>query len=305
MRDISLIPFVCGAGGSTAGAERGPLYCFEHDLPAALRAEGISVDWQFDPHTHWAAPYGAQAHTALPVRGDPRRRETVQWHNQHLAQQVAAVIRNNQRAVTIGGDHSMAAGSMAGAQIALGPETVLGLVWVDAHTDLHTFASSTTKALHGMPVGSLLGLDDTLAIPGAKYPVFTPDNVVYVGLRDVDPGEILHAEKIGLPIPSIEDLRAAGLAASVQNKINALKKRCDHILLSIDLDAFAETLAPAVGTLVPGGFTFEEIIPILRKLVETHSVPLIEVVEFNPTLLGTEPTYALLTKILRELLKSA
>ncbi len=298
----SLIPFVCGAGASTPGAEFGPLYCYDQGLDQKLRHQGIDASWAFNPHLHWESEFGQSAHRDLPPRGHARRSEIVSWHLRNLAANVRNTVAQGYTAVTIGGDHSMAAASIAGLQLADSPVETIGLIWVDAHTDLHTFISSTSKALHGMPVGSLLGLDTTLSVPDTLYPVLKPENVLYAGLRDIDPEEIEHAKTLGIPIPSMEDLRRQGITELLTEKIAALKSRCTQIVLSIDLDAFSHEIAPSVGTMVPGGFFSHEIMPLLIDVVRTHEVPLIEVVEFNPTLSEPEKTYQLLVEILSGLL---
>jgi arginase len=302
MRHVSLIPFVCGAGASTAGAEYGPLYCKDHGLAEKLQAEGIPAVWAVDPYQQWSGSYGKAAHAALPMRGSPERQDVVRWHIQELARTVADELRRGNRVVTIGGDHSLAAGSLAGAKTGLEPDATLGLVWVDAHPDLHTFSSSESKAIHGMPMGTLTGLDSTVAVDAGTYPVFQPGNIVYAGLRSIDEGEIENAAKLGLNLTTMDDLRRRGIAASLQEQIDGLMKRCDHILLSIDLDGFSDSLAPAVGTPVPGGFMMDEIMPTLARLVQHHSVPSIDIVEFNPTLPGAEKTYQLIVDILLDLL---
>ena len=302
MRHVSLIPFVCGAGASTAGAEHGSLYCFDHGLAEKLQAENISAKWAINPHEYWAGPYGQAAHANLSPHGSRARHDIVQWHNQTLAQNVVSEITHGNCVVTIGGDHSMAAGSLAGAKTGLKSGATLGLVWVDAHPDLHTFASSTSKAIHGMPMGTLTGLDSTVMIESCTYPVFKPENIIYAGLRSIDDGEIENAKKLGLNLLTMNELRHRGLAVTLQDQIDGLMNRCNHILLSIDLDGFSESLAPAVGTPVPGGFLMEEIMPTLSRLVQSHSVPLIDIVEFNPTLPGAEKTYQLIVEILLDLL---
>ena len=305
MRNVSLIPFVCGAGASKPGCEHGPLYAVEHSLIDSLHAAGIASGWAADPYQHWAGPYGQTAHAALPPRGSAERFEIVNWHNQALARNVVTELENGNRVVTIGGDHSMAAGSVAGARIALGEDATLGMVWVDAHADLHTMASSVSKALHGMPMGTLTGLDSTLAIDGCRYPVLLPENIIYAGLRDVDQGEFKNAETLGLILPMMKDLREQGIGATLQDRITDLMHRCDHIVLSIDLDGFSDALAPAVGTPVVDGFIVDEILPTLAGLIRSYSVPVIDIVEFNPTLYGADKTYRFMVDILTELLPAS
>lgn len=296
MNKAFLVPYVCGAGASLPGTELGPLFAYEKNLGADIRA-----DWLFHPDEHWQTPYGEVFHAGLPPRGHPARLETVQWHINQLASNVAATIKDRGRAITVGGDHTLSAGSIAGARKALPPSARCGLVWVDAHSDIHTFDSSESKALHGMPLGTVMGLDQTMKIEGCAYPLLAPDNLIYAGLRSVDAGEIVNTGALGIAIPAIEDLRAAGVRATLRPQLDALAQRCDHIFLSIDLDAFATSLAPAVGSPVEDGFLYEEIVPLLIDLVRNHNVPLIDIVEFNPTLPGTDETYNLMVRILSDL----
>jgi len=302
MNPVSLIPYVCGAGASKPGAELGAVYCYEQGLTEKLHAHGVSAVWACDPEMHWNGPYGQTAHVPLTALGTPERLETVAWHLHVLAENVAAELRQGNRVVAIGGDHSMAAGSIAGVQMAMGEEATIGVIWVDAHPDLHSLQSSVSKSLHGMPMGSLLGLDDTLLVPGVTSPVLRPENVLYLGLRDVDAGEIENARSLGMNLISMEDLRSRNIAGTVQDAVMQLAMHCDQIVLSIDLDGFAPDIAPATGTPVPGGFLPDEIIPVLSGIVRAYPVPLIEIVEFNPTLPGTDKTYQFMIDLLVELL---
>lgn len=302
MNPVSLIPYVCGAGASTPGSERGAVYCQEHGLTEKLAMRGIPALWAADAGMHWNGPYGLTAHQHLLPHGTAERREMVLWHCQALAENVATELRAGNRVVTIGGDHSMAAGSIAGVQMALGPEARIGVIWVDAHPDLHTFESSVSKALHGMPMATLLGLDNTLGVPNLHAPVIRPENMLYIGLRDIDAGEMENAAKIGVKLLPMDELRQRNIANVVQDAVTKLAVTCDHIVLSIDLDGFSTDYAPAVGTPVPGGFTPDEILPLLAGIVRAYSVPLIDIVEFNPTLPGAEQTYAFIIEILEALL---
>jgi arginase len=302
MNIVSLIPFICGAGASRPGAEQGAVYARAHGLVETLAAAGITAEWAVDPEAHWNGPYGRIAHENLTPRGSPERLETVTWHVQALAENVIAELRRGNRVVTIGGDHSLAAGSVAGAHAALGPDVRLGLIWVDAHPDIHTFQSSVSKALHGMPMATLTGLDQTLSLPENNGPIIQPEDIIFAGLRDIDEGEFENAKKLGITLLAMDTLRAQGIAQTLQEAVMSLAARCDHIILSIDLDAFSTNVAPAVGSPVPDGFMPDEILPILAGITRSHSVPLIDIVEFNPTLPGAEKTYQLVIDILSGLL---
>lgn len=302
MNPVSLVPYVCGAGASTDGSELGAVYCQDHGLTEKLAERGIKAQWATDAQMHWNGPYGQTAHQALSLQGSQERRETVLWHCQATAETVAAELRTGNRVVAIGGDHSMAAGSVSGVQMALGQDARVGVIWVDAHPDLHTFESSTSKALHGMPLATLLGLDDTLSVPSACSPVIKSENLLYLGLRDIDEGEKKNAAAHGVRLFTMEELRRQDMAQVIQDAVSNLSLNCDHIVLSLDLDAFDSAYTPAVGTPVEGGFTPEEMWPILSGIVRDYSVPLIDVVEFNPTLPGAEQTYQFIIDMLAAIL---
>jgi arginase len=302
MKRVSLIPYVCGAGASTPGAEQGPLYARANGLSEKLAIQGINCLWAVDPDTHWNGPYGRIAQNPMPERGSPESLEIVSWHLRALAENVAAELGRGHRAVTLGGDHSLAAGSIAGAKAALGKDARLGLIWIDAHPDLHTFQSSASKALHGMPLATLTGLDQTLAVSQEQGAILKGEDIVYIGLRDIDEGERENARSLGLTLHTLEHLRGHGVAKVLQEAAIELSGRCDHILLSIDVDGFDPAIAPATGTRVADGLMPEEILPVLAGIVRSHSVPLIDLVEFNPTLPGAEQTFDLMVRILAELL---
>lgn len=301
MKKISLIPFVCGVGASVAGAEQGPLYAHAHGLDKKLRSEMIDYQWVIDPELRWEDKHGKEAHHELTPQGSAERLETALWHVRCLATDVATELRKGRQVITIGGDHTLSAGSLAGAQAAFGADARIGLIWIDAHPDIHTLRSSISKALHGMPLGTVTGLDQTLAIGGEFAVKLKPENMVFAGLRDIDENERQNAEAIGITLVNIEELRAKGIAQNLEKAAERLSQLCDHIVLSIDLDAFSTDLAPAVGSPVPGGFLLEEILPSLSKIARSYSVPLIDIVEFNPTMPGAEQTFELIIRILKEL----
>lgn len=300
--EFSLIPYACGAGASLAGSEYGSLYAFDHGLQQRLRDMGIDAEWLVSPHAHWDAPGGHDAHLTIGARGSPQRLDTVRHHIRLLAENVETAIKNRQRALVVGGDHSLSAASLAGARRALGADKRVGLIWVDAHPDIQTYETSVSKALHGTQMATLLGLDDTLRLDGYTYPAFTPETVVYTGLRSIDAEEVDNAARLGMKLAHLNETRAQGLKETLSGQIDALMNACDHILISIDLDSFSDALAPAVGSPVDDGFRKEEIIPLLHHVIDTHSVPLIDIVEFNPTLPGADKTYAFMLDLYRELL---
>ena len=128
------------------------------------------------------------------------------------------------------------------------------------------------------------------------------ENIIYAGLRSIDDSERDIARKHNVALPAMADLRQTGVSAWLQEAVMHLSSRCDHIILSIDLDAFSPAIAPAVGTPVDDGFMIDEILPVLSGIVQTHGIELIEIVEFNPELAGAEKTFSLILEILETLL---
>ena len=252
---------------------------------------------------HWKDVYGQGAYEKLSELGDKARLENVLWHLRTLAHNVANELRLGNRVITLGGDHTSGAGSLAGAQAAFGADARLGLIWIDAHPDIHTFQSSVSKALHGMPMGTVTGLDDTLALGGEFAIKLKPENVVFAGLRDIDEGEIQNAQSLGINLLTMDNLRAGGIDKTLQEAVAQLASQCDQIILSVDLDAFSNDFTSAVGSPVAGGFAPDEILPILSEIVQKYPVQIIEIVEFNPTLPGVEETFNSLIQVLNVLLR--
>lgn len=302
---IRLIPYCCGAGGSTAGCELGPVDLCNRGLAEVLGTQGIDISWQEDPEQFYRqSPWGAAFHESLPPLGTDERRQGVSWHCTHLRDQVVSVIKAGARPVTIGGDHSMAAGSLAGLAQAHQAHGRIGVIWVDAHADINTPETSPSQAFHGMPVAAMLGMGhpDFAALGGAGKAVLRPEHVFYLGLRDVDQGEEEAIRRLGIHAFTKEDVDAMGIENAFSAALETVSAGTDHLCLSVDLDAFDPAQAPSVGTPVDNGFRREDLLPVLKRLVQSGDFDLIELAEYNPTLAGADQTYDLTCETLKALL---
>ena len=302
--EIRLIPYVCGAGASVAGSERGPVdmksFGLENDLDVAA-----SVRWHVDP----AALYEAQKHfyTNLPPLGSEERRSIVLENCRAIADMVEDAVREGALPVTLGGDHSMAAGTVAGFARAKNAHGRVGLIWIDAHPDINTPESSKSHAYHGMPIAALLGLGDKdFAHIGGSWAVLEPENIVFIGLRDIDPPEESMIRQMGIKTYIMKDIpEGPGYVTGVMKKaLAALKKRVDYLVVSIDLDAFDPRYVPSVGTPVTDGFNKQEVLDALRYLALARPPDMVEVVEYNPGLGGAAETYEVLRDVLNTILKT-
>jgi arginase len=191
--------------------------------------------------------------------------------------------------IVLGGDHAMSIGSVAGVRRhAAG---AIGVLWIDAHADLNTPATSPSGNVHGMPLAHLLGHGDPrllAAVEGAgggtRSPVAVrPEDVVLVGLRSVDPGERAFIRHHGLRAFTMSDIDRSGIAAVTQAALATLA-HVEHLHVSFDADVLDPAIAPGVGTPVPGGLAYREAHLLMELLHASGRVGSVELVEVNPIL---------------------
>ncbi|XP_018582786.2 arginase-2, mitochondrial [Scleropages formosus] len=211
---------------------------------------------------------------------------TVGRANQLLSSAVSRAVGAGHTCVMLGGDHSLAIGSVEGhAQQC--PN--LCLIWVDAHADINTPLTSPSGNLHGQSVAFLLKeLRDKMPdIPGFSWmkPFLSSTDLVYIGLRDVDPGEHYILKNLGIQYFTMRDIDRLGIHRVMEvtfDHLLARKQRPIH--LSFDIDAFDPSLAPATGTPVNGGLTYREGIYITEEIHNTGLLSVMDLVEVNPAL---------------------
>ncbi|MGB4106540.1 MAG: arginase [Alphaproteobacteria bacterium] len=300
-KQISLIPSVCGAGAQIAGSERGPVEMKNHGLERELGTGGLQATWFKDP----AALYQEELKVRpnLPALGSPERRVIVLENCRSIANDVESAVKSGAVPVTLGGDHSMAAGSIAGFARAKNAHGRIGVIWVDAHGDIHTPETSPSKAYHGMPLAALLGLgDEDFVTIGGASPVLRPEHIIYLGLRSTEREENRRISDLGIHALSMKDISGADMKKVFAKALKSISKNIDYLVLSIDLDAFDPAAAPAVGSPELGGFNREEMLAALDHLTNLRQPDMVEIVEFNPALPGAEQTYALLKDLLMAIL---
>lgn len=210
-----------------------------------------------------------------------------------LCDTVQDAIAKNTFPLILGGDHSIAAGSVAGI-LKSRPDT--GIIWVDAHADLNTPDASESGNMHGMPIGMLMkgiGFDPS-AVPGFEWlgspeminTRLSPDSIVYIGLRDVDPFERDMIRKLNIKAFTMYDVDKYGIGKVMEMTLNHLLEKDPNrpIHLSYDIDACDPILAPATGTTVRGGLTYREAHFVAEAAARSGQLASAEVVEFNPSL---------------------
>ena len=178
--------------------------------------------------------------------------------------------------IVLGGDHSLSMGSVAGA--ARGRR--VGVVWVDAHADFNTPETSPSGNVHGMPLAVLSGLGHPRLTE--VFRAVDPKDVVLVGVRSLDPGEKRLLKEAGVRVYTMHEVDRLGVARIAEEVLKHLHGLPLHV--SLDADVLDPTLAPGVGTPVPGGLTYREAHLLMEILAESGRVQSLDLVEVNPIL---------------------
>lgn len=200
--------------------------------------------------------------------------------------------------ICIGGDHSMSMGTVAG--VARGER--IGLVWVDAHTDFNTPDISPSGNVHGMPVAHLVGLgDERLVNIGGVGAKIRPEDIVMIGIRSVDHGERELLKARGASIYTMKEIDTLGLARVAGLALEKLGQ-VQRIHVSFDADSLDPSIAPGVGTPVPGGLSYREAHLLMELLADSGKVGSLDLVEVNPVLDERNATARIMVEMAASLL---
>jgi arginase len=226
---------------------------------------------------------------------------------EHVVEQcerVATAVCENIKAgyfpIVLSGDHSSALGTISGMKAAH-PNKVLGVIWIDAHADIHSPYTSPSGNIHGMPLAAAMGLDNfdcqinhpeaitighwnqmkNIGVAGAKL---ITDHLIYIGVRDFEEAEQFAMDQNKIRQVKVEELRLRGLETCIQEAIQKLQ-HCDHIYISFDVDSMdCDHISYGTGTPVPNGLQPIEVMKIIDLFLATNKVSCIEFTEINPLL---------------------
>ncbi len=197
-----------------------------------------------------------------------------------LCHETAAARRHDKPVLVVGGDHSLGLGSVQGL-LHVNPD--LKVIWVDAHGDINTRESSITGSFHGMPVAFLLGLDRMADQPWINT-YLKPENLIYFGVRDLDPEEKRFLQIHNIRNYSVETINQRGLSEVIA-EIAANVQGCE-VHFSIDSDAFDPSVAPSTGVRVNAGLSFESVMQLVNEVVQVSTVKSCDYVELNPQIMN-------------------
>lgn len=273
---ITLIGAPTDVGASVLGASMGPQALRIAGLGTALRALGCDVQDVGDltgPANPQQSPQAGFRHLA----------EVTAW-NHAVFEAVTHSLRAQRLPLLMGGDHSLAIGSIgAVARHCQQQQRRLRVLWFDAHADANRPATSPSGNLHGMPVACLLGDGPASLCALVGQPVLRPEQLCQIGVRSVDEGErrYLHAQNIDVfDMRSIDEL---GMRCVMLQALQTLDERT-HLHVSLDLDCLDPDIAPGVGTAVRGGLTYREIQLCMEMLADSAALGSLDVMELNPAL---------------------
>jgi len=188
--------------------------------------------------------------------------------------------------LVLGGDHSLAAGSVAASADWLRRTTSkpLGLIWVDAHGDMNTPATTESGNVHGMPLAALLGQEPAELASIGSTPSVTPLNTVLVGIRNLDQREKEQIKASGVHVFTMKDIDRDGIAKVAERAIELASEGTGGVHVSFDMDVCDPLIAPGVGTPVKGGFDYREAHMIMELVADSGQLVALDLVEVNPTL---------------------
>ncbi|WP_267893595.1 arginase [Virgibacillus senegalensis] len=275
-KQISIIGVPMDLGQNRRGVDMGP---------SAMRYAGVIETLEA---LHFQIEDLGDIKISRPSRGaeqlqdNLRNLSQVAEGNELLAKQVDKAVATGKFPLVLGGDHSIAIGSLAG--IAKHYEN-LGVIWYDAHGDLNTAETSPSGNIHGMPLAVNLGLGHERLTSILGYqPKLKPENIVIIGARSLDEGEKELIREKGVKVYTMHEVDRMGMSAVITEVIDYLKERTDGVHLSLDLDGLDPGDAPGVGTPVIGGLSYRESHLAMEMLAETDMITSAEFVEVNPIL---------------------
>lgn len=291
MKDIFLIEVKSELGAGTRGASLGvdALKIASIDLQSDFFARYDAVNVRTDNSPLFTGFISPSAKFIKAILGVEKR----------VCNAVCETLQDGNFPFVIAGDHSTASGTIAGIKKA-NPAKRLGVIWVDAHADLHTPYTTPSGNVHGMPLAMALAVDnlecqtneppkETVHIwkeikkIGVAGPKLNPGDVVFISLRDTESPEDYLVEKHNMRVFRTDEVRKKGPIKVAQQALDQLKD-CDLIYVSFDVDSLDSSISVGTGTPVPGGLTIEEAKMLNRELVKNQKVCCWEVVEINPTL---------------------
>jgi arginase len=276
-KHVALIGAPTDIGAGTRGASMGPEALRVAQLQPVLEAQGVIV--------HDRGNLAGPANPWLPpVDGYRHLREVVDW-NRLVHEAVHAELEAGRLPILLGGDHSLAIGSIsAAARHCRATGRKLHVLWFDAHADFNTSVLTPSGNIHGMPVACLCGYGPPeLTGIGGAAPAIQPSQLRQIGIRSVDAGEKRFVHEVGYEVFDMRYIDEMGMRYVLEQALAGVDETT-HIHVSLDVDFLDPDIAPGVGTTVPGGPTYREAQLCMEMVADTGRLGSLDIVELNPAL---------------------
>jgi arginase len=273
-RRLAIIGAALDLGAGRRGVDMGPSAIRYAGIDDRLAALGLSI-------SDWGNVEVAVAEAA--EQGDPKARflSEIKEACERIARRVAHASREGFVPVVMGGDHSVAIGTLGGLASVHGAG---GVLWLDAHGDLNIPETSPSGNVHGMPLGAALGLaPDAFGSEAWPLPALDPQHVALVGIRSLDDGERELVNELGIAVYTMTDLDRRGVEPVVREALERVSG-APFAHISLDMDVVDPEAAPGVGTPVRGGLSYREAHLAMELVAEWGEFASFEVVEVNPIL---------------------
>ena len=277
MRDVVLFGAPTDIGASCRGASMGPEALRVARLEDMLESQGRRVH----DRGNLSGPPNPEAE---PIDGFRHLAEVTAW-NQVVYDAVASDLERGHLPILLGGDHSLAIGSVSAvARYCRARRRRLRVLWLDAHADFNTHALTPSGNLHGMPVACLTGCGPTaLTTLGGQGPALTADTIRQIGIRSVDEGEKRLVHAAGLEVFDMRFIDEEGMRRTLELALDGLDA-ATHLHVSFDVDFLDPDVAPGVATTVPGGPSYREAQLCMEMIADTGLLASLDIMELNPAL---------------------
>src|SRR5690625_3008187 len=279
MKRVDIIGAATAFGQPKLGVDLGPDALRYANLIEEIEKMNIKVndkgniysDFKVDVRTH-----------SMRYENNLKNYEQVIDFSEKLAAAVDESVKSGAFPLILGGDHSLSIGSLAG----ISPHYEnLGVIWYDAHGDLNDSASSPSGNIHGMPLAISCGVGDKKLVNIHKTGIkVKPENVVLIGMRDLDEGEEKYIKDENILTFTMRDIEEKGISAVMSETLEYLEAKTDGIHLSLDVDALDPAETPGTGTPVDEGLSLWETLLAMNMLHESGKITSMDLVEVNPLL---------------------
>ncbi len=291
MKDIRLIEVKSELGAGTRGASLGV---------EAIKIAALDFGSRFFKRFQ-SVEVPNENHLLLESSGKPyaKRVSGILTVCERVCDEICKQLKDDKFPIVLAGDHSTAAGTIAGVKKAF-PKKTIGVIWIDAHADIHSPYTTPSGNMHGMPLAASLGEDNlekkinkldqetinywfSLKNVGGMSPKLTPQDLVYINVRDTEPAEEYLIKKHNIRNFPLTEIRRKTVER-VANETLAYLEHCDLIYVSFDVDSMDSAISKGTGTPVPNGMNEREAGNLLARLMESDKICCLEMVEINPTL---------------------